>query len=108
VDGVLAAWEDVRAGADRPVAAVTVSAIVLSMCGVDSAGVPVTPGLLYRAGRGRGFGSGTDALTYSLGPLPVWLPYPRGERNPLQDTDLSRSVSVRASERVSRFERTRG
>ncbi|MXW89967.1 MAG: xylulose kinase, partial [Acidimicrobiaceae bacterium] len=47
VDGVLATWRDVRAGAGQPVAAVTVSAMVPSMCGVDSAGTPVTPGLLY-------------------------------------------------------------
>ena len=53
VDGVLAAWERVQAGADHPVAAVTVSAMVPSMCGVDSAGRPVTPGLLYGDARGR-------------------------------------------------------
>ena len=53
VDGVLAAWRDVRAGTDQPVAAVTVSAMVPSMCGVDSAGTPVTPGLLYGDARGR-------------------------------------------------------
>lgn len=53
VDGVLAAWERVRAGTDQPVAAVTVSAMVPSMCGVDSAGRPVTPGLLYGDARGR-------------------------------------------------------
>ena len=53
IDGVLAAWRDVRAGAGRPVAAVTVSAMVPSMCGVDAAGMPVTPGLLYGDGRGR-------------------------------------------------------
>jgi len=52
-DGVLAAWQQVRAGADPPVAAVTVSAMVPSMCGVDSAGTPVTPGLLYGDARGR-------------------------------------------------------
>ena len=54
VDGVLAAWHRVRADApERPVAAVTVSAMVPSMCGVDSAGRPVTPGLLYGDARGR-------------------------------------------------------
>ena len=54
VDGVLAAWHRVRAGApERPVAAVTVSAMVPSMCGVDSAGRPVTGGLLYGDARGR-------------------------------------------------------
>ncbi len=54
VDGVLAAWGEMRAGAaGRPVAAVTVSAMVPSMCGVDSAGMPVTGGLLYGDARGR-------------------------------------------------------
>lgn len=53
VDGVLGAWEAVRGGADRPVAAVTVSAMVPSLCGVDSAGRPVTSGLLYGDARGR-------------------------------------------------------
>ena len=54
VDGVLAAWDQVRAGApERSVAAVTVSAMVPSMCGVDSAGMPVTVGLLYGDARGR-------------------------------------------------------
>ncbi len=54
IDGVLAAWREMRAGAaGRPVAAVTVSAMVPSMCGVDSAGTPVTGGLLYGDARGR-------------------------------------------------------
>ena len=54
IDGVLGAWHEVCAGAaDRRVAAVTVSAMVPSMCGVDSAGTPVTPGLLYGDARGR-------------------------------------------------------
>ena len=50
----MGAWDEVLAGlAGRPVAAVTVSAMVPSMCGVDSAGTPVTPGLLYGDARGR-------------------------------------------------------
>ena len=54
IDGVLSAWDQVRAGVPgRSVAAVTVSAMVPSMCGVDSAGSPVTPGLLYGDARGR-------------------------------------------------------
>ena len=53
IDGVLAAWDVVRSEAGRPVAAVTVSAMVPSLCGVDAAGVPVTPGLLYGDARGR-------------------------------------------------------
>ena len=54
IDGVLAAWSDMSAGtAGRSVASVTVSAMVPSMCGVDSAGSPVTPGLLYGDARGR-------------------------------------------------------
>lgn len=51
VDGVLAAWDAVATG--RDVAAVTVSAMVPSLCGVDKAGMPVTPGLLYGDARGR-------------------------------------------------------
>ncbi|MEZ5168552.1 MAG: FGGY family carbohydrate kinase, partial [Acidimicrobiales bacterium] len=51
VDGVLAAYDAVAAGHD--IAAVTVSAMVPSLCGVDSDGVPVTPGLLYGDRRGR-------------------------------------------------------
>ena len=53
IDGVLEAWNSVRSEADRPVAAVTVSAMVPSLCGVAAAGVPVTPGLLYGDARGR-------------------------------------------------------
>ena len=54
IDGVLSAWDQVRTGVPgRAVAAVTVSAMVPSMCGVDSAGSPVTPGLLYGDARGR-------------------------------------------------------
>ena len=60
VDGVLAAWDEVRADAGRPVAAVTVSAMVPSLCGVDSAGTPVTPGLLYGDARGRTPAGGAD------------------------------------------------
>lgn len=51
--GVLEAWRQVRAGLPRPVAAVTVAAMVPSMCGVDAGGRPVTPGLLYGDARGR-------------------------------------------------------
>ena len=50
-EGVLEAWRQVSDGLD--VAAVTVSAMVPSLCGVDEAGIPVTPGLLYGDGRGR-------------------------------------------------------
>ena len=54
IDGVLSGWDQVRAGVPgRSVSAVTVSAMVPSMCGVDSAGSPVTPGLLYGDARGR-------------------------------------------------------
>ena len=53
-DGVLAAWDAV--GENREVAAVTVSAMVPSLCGVDDRGRPVTPGLLYGDARGRGPG----------------------------------------------------
>lgn len=60
VDGVLAAWDAVRVDAGRPVAAVTVSAMVPSLCGVDSAGTPVTPGLLYGDARGRTPAGGAD------------------------------------------------
>lgn len=56
VDGVLAAWDAV--GENRDVAAITVSAMVPSLCGVDHAGRPVTPGLLYGDARGRGHGDG--------------------------------------------------
>ena len=54
IDGVLGAWDEIIAATvGRPVAAVTVSAMVPSMCGVDAAGVPTTPGLLYGDARGR-------------------------------------------------------
>lgn len=68
IDGVLSAWDQMLVGtADRLIAAVTVSAMVPSMCGVDSAGTPVTPGLLYGDARGRalpdriGAAGGSDA-----------------------------------------------
>jgi len=51
VDGVLEAWDAV--GENRDVAAVTVSAMVPSLCGVDDVGRPVTRGLLYGDSRGR-------------------------------------------------------
>jgi xylulokinase len=51
VDGVLMAWDEVASG--REVAAVTVSAMVPSLCGVDDTGMPVTPGVLYGDKRGR-------------------------------------------------------
>jgi xylulokinase len=51
--GVVEAWRQVRDGAGQPVAAVTVAAMVPSMCGVDAAGRPMTPGLLYGDARGR-------------------------------------------------------
>ena len=73
IDGVLAAWNSVRAGAEQPVAAVTVSAMVPSMCGVDSVGTPVTPGLLYGDGRGRGVGSGTGATEGEAVGFARWL-----------------------------------
>ena len=74
IDGVMGAWEQVAAGiAGRPVAAVTVSAMVPSMCGVDSAGTPATPGLLYGDARGRGVGSGTGATDGEAVGFARWL-----------------------------------
>ena len=63
IDGVLAAWNSVRGEAGRPVAAVTVSAMVPSLCGVAAAGVPVTPGLLYGDARGRTQADGAEAAS---------------------------------------------
>ena len=65
VDGVLSVWDSVRVDTGRPVAAVTVSAMVPSLCGVDSAGTPVTPGLLYGDARGRTQAGGADDATRS-------------------------------------------
>ena len=74
IDGVLGAWNEVRAGsAGRSVAAVTVSAMVPSMCGVNSAGTPVTVGLLYGDARGRGVGSGTEATDGEAVGFARWL-----------------------------------
>lgn len=74
IDGVLGAWDEVRAGlAGRPIAAVTVSAMVPSMCGVDSAGTPITPGLLYGDARGRGVGSATEATSGEAVGFARWL-----------------------------------
>ena len=74
IDGVLDAWEQVGAGiAGRPVAAVTVSAMVPSMCGVDSAGTPVTVGLLYGDARGRGVGSSAEATGGEADGFARWL-----------------------------------
>ena len=104
IDGVLSAWDQMLAGtADRSIAAVTVSAMVPSMCGVNSAGTPVTVGLLYGDARGLGIETNAEATggeaagfarwlaahegveALQLAHLPVWLPYPRGERTPLHD-----------------------
>ena len=74
IDGVLGAWDEVLAGAaGRSVAAVTVSAMVPSMCGVDSAGTPVTVGLLYGDARGGGVGSGTEATDGEAVGFARWL-----------------------------------
>ncbi len=79
IDGVLSAWDQMLAGAaDRSIAAVTVSAMVPSMCGVDSAGAPVTPGLLYGDARGRGVGSGTEATDGEAVGFARWLAARRG------------------------------
>ena len=74
IDGVLGTWDAVRAGlAGRPIVAVTVSAMVPSMCGVDSAGAPVTPGLLYGDARGRGVGSVSEATSGEAVGFARWL-----------------------------------
>ena len=74
IDGVLGAWDQMLAGtADRSIAAVTVSAMVPSMCGVDSAGTPVTVGLLYGDARGRGVGTGTEATDGEAVGFARWL-----------------------------------
>jgi len=74
IDGVLDAWKQMEAGiAGRPVAAVTVSAMVPSMCGVDSSGTPVTVGLLYGDARGRGVGSNTEATGGEADGFARWL-----------------------------------
>ena len=76
IDGVLSALKEVRAGVpERSVAAVTVSAMVPSMCGVNSAGTPVTPGLLYGDARGRTpAGRSVDADGSGSGPDPGSVP----------------------------------
>jgi xylulokinase len=66
--GVVEAWRQVRDGAGQPVAAVTVAAMVPSMCGVDASGRPVTPGLLYGDARGRADVDGGEAAG-----LAAWL-----------------------------------
>ncbi len=66
VQGVRAAWEAVSAR--YPVAAVTVSAMVPSLCGVDELGASVTPGLLYGDSRGRsptGVGDDGEAVGFA-------------------------------------------
>ena len=74
IDEVMGAWDQVTAGAaDRSIAAVTVSAMVPSMCGVDSAGTPVTVGLLYGDARGRGIGSNADATDGEADGFARWL-----------------------------------
>ena len=74
IDGVLGAWDQMLAGtADRSIAAVTVSAMVPSMCGVDSAGTPVTVGLLYGDARGRGVGTGVEATHGEAVGFARWL-----------------------------------
>ena len=74
IDGVLDAWDQVLAGAaDRSIAAVTVSAMVPSMCGVDSAGTPVTVGLLYGDARGRGVRSNAEATDGGADGFARWL-----------------------------------
>lgn len=66
---VAAAWREVSNGHD--VAAVTVAAMVPSLCGVDGSGAPVTPGLLYGDARGSG-GSATGVDGEILG-FARWL-----------------------------------
>lgn len=59
VDGVRAAVDALGPEVRREAAAIGVSAMVPSMCAVDDAGLPVTPGLLYGDARGRA--PGVDA-----------------------------------------------
>ena len=74
IDGVLGAWDQMLAGtAEGSIAAVTVSAMVPSMCGVDSAGTPVTVGLLYGDARGRGAGTNVEATGGEADGFARWL-----------------------------------
>jgi xylulokinase len=117
IDGVLSAWDRMLAGTtDRSIAAVTVSAMVPSMCGttllpwvltgewVEIDGLWTFPsaraGLMAVGGASNAGGlfidrvqalvgdpAPADLLALDGGDLPVWLPYPRGERTPLHDPD---------------------
>lgn len=68
--GVLEAWRQVSGGLD--VAAVTVAAMVPSLCGVDAAGRPVTAGLLYGDARGEAPGGATGIEGEAVG-FARWL-----------------------------------
>ena len=57
-DGVSAAWAAVSA--EHKVSAVTVAAMVPSLCPVDVEGNPIGPGLLYGDARGRPDGIAGD------------------------------------------------
>ncbi len=70
VAGVVDAWGRVSTG--RRVAAVTVAAMVPSLCGVDEGGMPVTPGLLYGDARGDAAGAASGVEGEALG-FARWL-----------------------------------
>ena len=71
-EGPLAAIGEITRGLDghHPVAGVDVAAMVPSLCAVDEAGHPVSPGLLYGDSRGRR----RDQLRWRGGGRDGWLP----------------------------------
>ena len=108
-DGVLAAWNDVTAGAaGRSVTAVTVSAMVPSMCGVDSAGMPVTPGLLCGDARGRtpavrsSAGADSDGGPDHGGPDPGSVPGTDASEGSTEGTRSVRSLAAPSEPTVGR------
>lgn len=70
VDGVVTAYETVSD--DHDVRGATVSAMVPSLCGVDEAGTPVTPGLLYGDARGHTDSEATGVQGETIG-FARWL-----------------------------------
>jgi len=77
-DGVLGALRDVQADPDGPragldIRAVSVAAMVPSLCAVDGGGRPISPGLLYGDERGAGAEDRASASSGELVRFLAWL-----------------------------------
>jgi len=73
-DGVLEALARLQTGVEElDIRAIDVAAMVPSLCAVDAAGRPISPGLLYGDDRGAGSGSQADGSSDEMVRFLEWL-----------------------------------